>query len=71
MYFQRSVAGLAGVFYWLSGFLATKVFPLLVLSFGLSAIFVGISCTCLASVVFTILVVPETRLERVKKVSVS
>ena len=60
---QAHVAGLVHLTYWLCSFLATKLFHLLVQSWGLATLFLAISSTCLASLAFTATVVTETRIK--------
>lgn len=49
--------------FWLFGFAVTKLFLLLESEFGLTTIFVGVACVCFSSVLFTVVVIPETRLK--------
>ena len=47
--------------FWFFGFVTTKMFHLLYTNYGLATIFVGIFCVCISSIIFTLLVIPETR----------
>ena len=47
--------------FWFFAFVTTKMFHLLYTNYGLTSIFVGVACVCVSSVLFTLLVVPETR----------
>ena len=58
---QEVVGSLDHSIFWLFGFVTTKMFHFLFANFGLSAIFVGIFGVCVSSIIFTVVVIPETR----------
>ena len=61
---QKTVAGLCHTWYWVSGFACVKVFLYLVNMFGLTNIFLSISVLMLVNMMFTVLIVPETRKQK-------
>jgi hypothetical protein len=61
------VAGLVHLSYWVSSFIATKMFHFLLSSFGLTVIFLAITIICLGFVAFIIIVIPETRITKSKQ----
>ena len=58
---QETVGSLDHSTFWFFGFVTTKMFHLLYTNYGLASIFVGITCVCVSSILFTLLVIPETR----------
>jgi len=58
---QETVGSLDHSTFWFFGFVTTKMFHLLYTNYGLATIFVGIFCVCISSIIFTLLVIPETR----------
>ena len=68
LFFQETIGSLDHSTFWLFGFAVTKLFLLLESEFGLTTIFVGVACVCFSSVLFTIVVIPETRVKTGKSV---
>ena len=62
-FLQELIGSLDHSTYWLFGFTVTKLFLLVSSEFGLTTIFIGVACICFSSVLFTIVVIPETRVK--------
>ena len=62
-FFQETIGSLDHCTFWALGFAVTKLFLLLEDKFGLTTIFVGVAGVCMSSVLFTIVVIPETRVK--------
>jgi len=60
---QETIGSLDHCTFWALGFAVTKLFLLLEDKFGLTTIFVGVAGVCASSVLFTIVVIPETRVK--------
>ena len=63
LFFQETIGSLDHCTFWALGFAVTKLFLLLEDKFGLTTIFVGVAGVCASSVLFTIVVIPETRVK--------
>lgn len=61
---QETVGSISQTTWWVFGFLATKMFHVLSLNFGFTAIFTVIAGICFLSVAFTAWAIPETRLKK-------